>query len=130
MKKKYLYIGLILSLIALGVVTFFLVRNRGEEEIIEDINNTPPSKYGMVLEKEYKADNVWEYEVTGQFPNPCYTAAIEEIVRESYPEQVTIIVTVSKPSDDMVCAQVISEYEHEDSFSASEQAVVKLEVID
>ena len=130
MRKKYLLIGLILGLIALSVVAFFLVRNRGEEEIIEDINNTPPSKYGMVLEKEYKADNVWEYEVTGQFPNPCYTASVEEIVRESYPEQVTIIVTVSKPSDDMVCAQVISEYEHEDSFSASEKAVVKLEVQD
>ena len=130
MRKKYLLIGLILGLIALSVVAFFLVRNRGEEEIIEDINNTPPSKYGMVLEKEYKADNVWEYEVTGQFPNPCYTASVEEIVRESFPEQVTIVITVSKPSEEMVCAQVISEYEHEDSFSASEQAVVKLEVID
>jgi len=130
MKKKYLYIGLILSLIALGVVTFFLVRNRGEEEIVEDINNTPTYKYDMVLEKQYKADNVWEYEVTGQFPNPCYTASVEEIVRESFPEQVTIVITVSKPSEEMVCAQVISEYEHEDSFTASEQAVVKLEVID
>lgn len=130
MRKKYLLIGLILGLIALSVVAFFLVRNRGEEEIIEDINNTPPSKYDMVLEKQYKANNLWEYEVTGQFPNPCYTASVEEIVRESFPEQVTIVITVSKPSEEMVCAQVISEYEHEDSFSASEKAVVKLEVQD
>ncbi|HRX44364.1 MAG TPA: hypothetical protein P5059_03910, partial [Candidatus Dojkabacteria bacterium] len=91
MKKKYLYIGLILSLIALGVVTFFLVRNRGEEEIVEDINNTPTYKYDMVLEKQYKADNLWEYKVSGQFPNSCYTASVEEIVRESFPEQVTIV---------------------------------------
>ncbi len=130
MRKKYLLIGLIFGLILLSVIAFFLINDRTQDDVTQDPNNTPSVDYGMVLEKEYKSDNLWEYKVTGQFPNPCYTASVEEMVRESYPEQVTILVNVSQPSSEMVCAQVISDYEYEDSFTASEQAEVKLEVID
>ena len=130
MKKKYLLTGLILVLILIFVIAIFLVKNRGNEDSTNDINQNTPIDYGMVLEKEYKPENTWEYRVTGQFPSPCYSAVTEEIVRESFPEQVTIIINISKPTDDMICPQVITNYEHEDTFSASEKAIVKLEVKD
>jgi hypothetical protein len=130
MKKRDLLIGLIFVLVLLFVVTLLLVKNREKEDSVDDINNTPPIDYGMVLEKEYKPGNTWEYRVTGQFPSPCYSAVTEEIVRESFPEQVTIIVNISKPSDDMICTQVITNYEYEGTFSASEKAIVKLDVKD
>jgi hypothetical protein len=130
MKKKYLLSGLIFGLIFLSVAIFFLINGRGEKKVTDDINNKPTTNYGFILEKKYKSDNLWEYKVTGQFPNPCFTASVEEIVRESYPEQVTILVSISQPPDDMVCAQVISDFVYEGTFSASEKALIKLEVKD
>ncbi len=128
MKKKYLLLGLIFGLIILFVISYFLIKNRSEDDVIKEPNNIPSVDFGMVLEKEFKSNSLWEYKVTGQFPNPCYTANVEEFVRESYPEQVTILVTVSKPSGDMICAQVISDFEHEGTFSASEKAQITLEI--
>jgi len=130
MRKKYLLLGLIFGLIFLSVAIFFLINGRGEKKVTDDINNKPTTNYSFNLEKEYKADNLWEYKVTGQFPNPCFTASVEEIVRESYPEQVTILVSIYQPPDDMVCAQVISDFVYEGTFSASEKALIKLEVKD
>ncbi len=128
MKRKYLLIGLISLLITLSIVTFFLIKDRSKDSNVTYIDDNGDNGFNLILEKEYKSDNLWEYKVTGKFPNPCYTAAVDEVVRESYPEQVTILVSISKPSDGMICAQVITDYEHEGTFSASEKASVKLEI--
>lgn len=128
MKKKYLLLGLIFVLLTLSVATFFLLKNRNKDLNVTYVDDNKDKEFNLVLEKEYTSDNKWEYKVTGQFPNPCYTASVEELVRESYPEQVTILVSVSQPSSDMVCAQVISDFEHEGTFLASEKAIIKLEI--
>src|SRR3989338_8550143 len=38
----------------------------------------------------YQGSSVWKYAVTAKLPNPCYTAAVDAQVAESYPEQVRI----------------------------------------
>lgn len=91
-------------------------------------NQTEFNQDGFSLDKEYKGDNTWEYTVLGQLPNPCYQATVDTIVAESYPEQVTINVNISEPNPDMMCAQVIQDFEYTDTFSASENASVTLKV--
>ena len=78
------------------------------------------------LESEYISENSWEYTVTGELPNPCYNASVDAMVAESYPEQVTITVTVEQPDPEVMCAQVIQEFTYEGTFSASEKATIKL----
>ena len=80
------------------------------------------------LESEYISENDWEYTVTGELPNPCYNATVDAMVAESYPEQVTITVTIEDPDPEVICAQVIQEFTYEGTFSASEKATIKLVV--
>ena len=80
------------------------------------------------LESKYISTNSWEYTVTGELPNPCYNASVDAIVAESYPEQVTVTVTIEEPDPEVMCAQVIQEFSYEGTFSASEKADIKLVV--
>ena len=80
------------------------------------------------LESKYISENSWEYTVTGELPNPCYNASVDAIVAESYPEQVTVTVTIEEPDPEVMCAQVIQEFSYEGTFSASEKADIKLVV--
>lgn len=128
MNKKYLFLALIFLVIVLSVITFFLIKNRNKDSNVTYVDDNGDNGFNIILEKEFQSDNLWKYKVNGKFPNSCYTAVVDELVRESFPEQVTILVSISKPSDDMICAQVITDYEHEGTFSASEKASVKLEI--
>lgn len=80
------------------------------------------------LEARYTEVNKWEYTVTGQLPNPCYTASVDTTIAESYPEQVTVRINIFEPEQDMVCTQVIQDYSYQGTFSASEKATISLEV--
>ncbi|PKN02877.1 hypothetical protein CVU76_02525 [Candidatus Dojkabacteria bacterium HGW-Dojkabacteria-1] len=129
MEKKILI--LITIVLPLGILTVFSFK----DFLIKDSpieNKTPESKIvtkgNFILEYTYKGENIWEYSVTGQLPNPCYQASTDVIVAESYPEQVFVTVTVAPPEDDVMCAQVISEYEYSGEFSASKEATVALQV--
>ena len=52
------------------------------------------------------ADGKIKYAGTIEKPTPCDTLVVEEVIMESYPEQIVIDILVQK--SDMVCAQVIS----------------------
>lgn len=80
------------------------------------------------LQSEYISENSWEYIVTGELPNPCYNASVDTMVAESYPEQVTVTVTIEEPDPELICAQVIQEFSYEGTFSASEKADVEFVV--
>ena len=92
--------------------------------------NTPiiTEEDNFSLTSTYIGDNNWEYTVTGQLPTPCYKAEVQSFVAESYPEQVTIVITVTEPKPDLMCAQVIQDFEYQGTFSASENATVSLDV--
>ena len=92
--------------------------------------NTPlvSKKDNFSLTSTYIGNNNWEYTVTGQLPTPCHKADVQSLVAESYPEQVFIVITVKEPQPDIICTQVIQEFEYEGTFTASENATVSLDV--
>jgi len=121
---KNIYIILIIFLaISFGIFTY-LYMSKGEK----DIQSKDITKDNFVLTYSYIGDNKWTYTLTGTLPNPCYTVSVDALVAESYPEQVSIIATVTPPEDDIACIQVVQEYEHTGDFSASEKAIVTLQV--
>ena len=85
-------------------------------------------KKGFNFVAKYQFDNkevnMWDYKITGTLPTPCHQAKTEEIVLESYPEQVSVLLTITAPSSDVACIQVIKEFEKEGTFQASEKAKV------
>jgi hypothetical protein len=81
------------------------------------------------LNSEYIDENRWEYEVKGYMPTPCHSIIHQAIVAESFPEQVTIEVTITAPQDEIICSQAIEETVLLGSYSASEQSTYKLKVI-
>ncbi len=73
---------------------------------------------------ENKEENVWDYKITGSLPTPCHEFKTQEIVLESYPEQVSVLLTITQPAEDVMCAQVLQEVEKTGTFQASEKAKV------
>lgn len=126
-KQQYLFLS-ILMLLSIGFFVFFLKYNHVTEQDQVDTDSNRAINNNFVLEYSYKGDNRWEYTVTGQLPNPCYQVSTDVLVAESYPEQVSVIVSVTPPDEDVICAQVISEYKYSGEFSASEKATVALQV--
>lgn len=59
-------------------------------------------------------------------PTPCHELDHEVIIRESFPEQVTIAFTHTSESE--MCAQVVTPEMFEVSFTASKDAVVDMTV--
>lgn len=81
-----------------------------------------------VSEITYQGDNQWTYTVSGEVPTPCHRITVDAVVAESYPEQVTIEVSIIEPEPDTICTQVITPVSEHGSFSASERATVKIRV--
>lgn len=136
MTKKILVAISILLLLILGLLIYFYItkdtdvidNNTQKDTNNNDIGDKDTTNDTFILEKEYVSQNSWEYRITGQLPNPCYSATVDVLVAESYPEQVTVLVKIVQPQKDIMCAQVISDFEYEGTFSASEQATVTLKV--
>ena len=95
-------------------------KNKAGEFTIEKKGFNFVAKYQF----ENKEVNMWDYKITGTLPTPCHEVKTEEIVLESYPEQVSVLLTITPPSSDAVCIQVIKEFEKEGTFQASEKAKV------
>ena len=67
-------------------------------------------------------NNTHDYSGIISLPNPCYSLTTEAIVRESYPEQVTLAFTTQAPDEGIICAQVIKEEPFRIIFTASPEA--------
>ena len=137
---KVAFFGLIifgvLALLASSVWNYFPNRNfQNPFKQIEPITS-PIAGYRTVtddmgafnLEARYLGNNKWSYAITAQLATPCYGAIITELVRESYPEQVTIQITPTIPNEDILCAQVIQDFSYDGTFEASEQAKIGMVV--
>jgi hypothetical protein len=80
------------------------------------------------LEYEYQGENEWIYILRGELPTPCYGVEVTPLVRESYPEQVTVEVKISSPDPEVICIQMIKDYEENGEFKASENAKIDLQM--
>jgi hypothetical protein len=130
-RKNILGIGILLVVLILaGGLLYYLYTNHEQDNTI-DIGDTiildDSIGENLNFEYEYVGDNRWEYIITGTLPNPCYEIKTEAIVMESFPEQVIVRSTITLPSEDMVCIQVIQEVYEEGEFLASEEAIVRFE---
>lgn len=146
LKKKKLFYAILILIALLIVITDLVLYSTSlkqtgigcgfsrffkQNQTITDTDNKPTDKItdgNFTLETTYTQNSTWRYIVTGQLPNPCYSATVDALVAESYPEQVTILVKIIEPNKDIMCAQVISDFEYEGTFSASELATVTLKV--
>jgi hypothetical protein len=132
-KKNILGLGvlfvilLVLGAVALNIYLDLRKDPIQEEDITED-SNTEACYDNISFDYYYKGNNLWQYNVTGTLPNPCYTISVESVVMESYPEQVIVKSTITKPDPETMCIQVIQEVEEEGEFEASEQATVTFEM--
>ncbi len=128
MDKKNIPILLLIIVLLLAVLAYLSLSYNKKKDSITDPSEQVNTNYSLKLDQTYISDNNWEYTVTGIFPNPCYEGYIEVIVRESYPEQVTVLVEVLKPNSTDVCAEVMYDFKQEGSFSASDKAIVELKL--
>lgn len=128
-KKILLAIILLLSILFLVYALSYKEEPKQEDKDItqDDCSNTI-TEGNFTLVYTCEDDNLWKYTVSGQLPNPCYEVSTEVLVAESYPEQVTVVVAVTEPDADTMCAQVIQEYEYSGEFNASRGATVTLQV--
>lgn len=127
--NKNRIIGIGFLLVILILIVGFLHKMYLEKEISnseEEENNITTDNF--VFSYNYKENNLWEYSINGTLPNPCYTIKTESIVAESYPEQVTVTSTITKPSADLICTQVIQEVHEVGEFQASESASVSFKL--
>ncbi|MFW5720531.1 MAG: hypothetical protein ACOCXT_05910 [Candidatus Dojkabacteria bacterium] len=75
---------------------------------------------GYTLNLSYTDANTWNYELTGDLPTPCHKANVETIVRESFPEQVTVTLAITRPTG--MCIQVLEPITLTGTIEVSEQA--------
>jgi len=132
-KKGVLGAGffLIILFVIAGLFLKVMVIDKDSQDNPENKNKTGEftiEKKGFNFVAKYQFDNkevnMWDYKITGTLPTPCHEVKTEEIVLESYPEQVSVLLTITPPSSDAVCIQVIKEFEKEGTFQASEKAKV------
>ncbi len=136
-KSTVIYILVALVVILGGIAVYaYLTKDDGKNGSSKDngsVNDLPTDgdeeepNYGEYrLSRFYIGDGTWGYSVSGQMPNPCYEGEVDVVVKESFPEQVVVILKVIPPASDVVCAQVIKEYKYEGEISASEDAEFEL----
>lgn len=84
---------------------------------------------GFTATTEYQGDQLWQYTVTGGFPNPCYEYSMQTNVAESYPEQVALRMTVTPPVEGERCIQWLENLHATGTYQASRQASFSFDVI-
>jgi hypothetical protein len=85
-------------------------------------DSTPPIDDQKVdIQFEYK-DNAYTYTGTVEKPTPCDKVMTDTLIKESYPEQVDLRITIT--SSDQICAQVISKEDIQGEIKVSSEAVI------
>jgi hypothetical protein len=72
--------------------------------------------------------NVWEYTLTTDLPTPCHNLTENNVVMESFPEQVRMEVTITAPAKGTVCAQVITPVSKTGTINVDKAATFSLKV--
>ncbi|MHC1716833.1 MAG: hypothetical protein AB9915_03055 [Candidatus Dojkabacteria bacterium] len=122
---------LLLLLVLIGAIAYQIYIGTKDTNDDSDGTNSPQSitKDNFTFEYTYKGNNLWEYTVKGELPNPCYKISTDAIVAESYPEQVSVTSTITAPQKDVICAQVIQNVNEVGEFNASEKATVSFKIV-
>ena len=81
---------------------------------------------GFVLNAQYISNNQWNYNISGFLPTPCYGASIEENIKSNDAE---IKLIVNTPSAELICSQVLKEYNFNKTVDSTEDTVFSFIVL-
>lgn len=116
-------LGIVLILVV-GISIWLLLSARGMNNgnTIPNDQTQSVSESGVINALHQYKDN--KHLIVGQIslPNPCIELTSEAVVRESDPEQVTLLFSTTEHSD--FCAQVITAMNFEIKFEASKNAKI------
>lgn len=127
-KKRALLLSVIaISFILVGCTTSSTINNNPPANNSNQNSTKTEVSNGFTATSTYTATNTWNYIVKGDLPTPCHTLDVEAIVRESFPEQVTLKATLKAPTGDTICAQVLEPIEKTGTYAASADATFKFE---
>ncbi|MFA5838469.1 MAG: hypothetical protein WC849_00825 [Candidatus Paceibacterota bacterium] len=118
---------LILTIIIVGIIfiasfssIFGEKKNNEQTPVINSITAIHSFKSGL-----------HDYIGTIKLPTPCYTLSVDAIVRESFPEDVTIRFTIQEDKkENQICTQALTEKSFRIIFQASNEAKVHAVVND
>lgn len=113
---------IILAIIAGLLLNFFILDKEKEENTTNNTYNLDHE--GFRFEAKYQGESTWGYLIKGNKPTPCHEIRHEAIVLESFPEQVTVNLSLISPSPETACIQMIEEITVTGSFSASSEAKI------
>lgn len=127
---------LIIILVVIGAVSYkVLVLNKengnSDNNIVDNKEEKKIRKEqeGFEFEAEYMGESRWDYKIMGEKPTPCHEVKHDSVILESYPEQVTVNLSILSPEPDVICAQVEEDFEVAGLFQASKEAKVEFIVI-
>lgn len=83
---------------------------------------------GFTAVATYEGENHWRWQLSGTLPNPCYGIKTEVFVAESYPEQVSLNVSITSPDAGQMCIQRIKRVREYGTYEASQGASFALTV--
>jgi len=129
--RKTLALALLMTLFVTGCTQQSTVVDTSDNGASDSTGNNLADLFNtdmFTLATEYTDPSSWSYTLTADMPNPCYGFEVEALVMESYPEQVTLNITIQEPAAGVVCAQVIDTQTVTGTFSASEVAIIQLQL--
>ena len=138
MQSKNYVVLVVIVLLAVGITVSMLWQNSFQRTTNagNDVVNPPISDDGTGLPPVLPDDGV--IEVTHQFidgvhtyigtiplPTPCHSLSSSVTIAESFPEQVTVDLSIRQPAPDVVCIQVIAPTDFTVSFEVNINASVR-----
>jgi len=123
--KKWILIFAIAIVIILFITVFGDVFSK-----TEDKNKKQTPVVNLITAVHSFKSGLHDYTGKIMLPNPCYILSVDAVVRESFPEDITIRFTIQEEKRDKVCAQVLTEKGFRIIFQASIEANVHAVVND
>ncbi len=120
--RKFFALLLLISVVFVGCT----VQAPANDDSDNGANSgTDAATEGFTLATEFSGGTM-NYTVTGTMPTPCHTFVVEEIIAESFPEQVTLNIEVSEPGPAESCIQVIDTQTVSGKLNVDQNATVRL----
>ncbi|MCA9381450.1 hypothetical protein KC678_04250 [Candidatus Dojkabacteria bacterium] len=81
---------------------------------------------GYVFNASY-SNNIWNYSISGELPNPCYTYYVNENINSNTAD---ITFVVNKPGGETICTEVVEPITYTSTLNYSKDAKFNFKVVD
>ena len=83
----------------------------------------------VTLSTQYLGNEQWEYDLTVDLPNRCFSFSTEILQAESYPVQITINIHIVKPVIRAFCGNTIYTKTETGTITAQEDSPIDFKII-